>query len=161
MWWTGKPTIDNEIDAVPMKIRMLRALPVEEKRYLRLMGLVLFPCVMSNSPTKYEQFFVWLVTNHGVISTSMRDMFSAGGTGTIRAQEMEFTRVPRVLMHIYENSSEIALILENVDESILHDTWKEDTIKKDRLEQWICKILALGDFPNHDVNKILRAIFNK
>jgi hypothetical protein len=161
LWWTGKPTIDNEIDALPMKIRMLRALPADEKKHLRVMGLVLFPCVTSNSPTKYEQFSVWLATNRGVISTSMRDMFSAGGTGTIKAQGMEFIRVPKVLMHVYENCNEITRILENADESILHDTWKEDIISKDRLGQWIGKVVAVGDFPNHDVGKLLRAIFKK
>ena len=59
-----------------------------EKQELVAQGFALFPEMFSNSRNKYERFTLWLVANHGVISSSMRDPFSAGGQAELEIMEV-------------------------------------------------------------------------
>lgn len=76
LWWVnGEEATEGN---APAKIRMWKTLSKEEREELIAQGFALFPELFSNSPDKYERFTLWLVANHGVVSSSMRDPFSAG-----------------------------------------------------------------------------------
>lgn len=161
LWWTGRATQDEHIDAAPMKIRLWRTLTAEEKRELMILGFAYFPDLLSNSSTKYERFSLWLAAKHGVVSTSTRDSFSAGGQGEIKTVDMRFNKVPRVLMNIYENSAAIAMNILNTDESVLRETWRVSKVSDDRIGQWIDCISNLCSLQNYSVREILNAVFNR
>jgi len=95
LWWTGKITKDEQTEAAPMKIRLWRTLSTDEKRKLVTTGLVLFPDMLSETSTRYERFSLWLVAKHGVVSTSLRDSFSAGGQDTLITENDVFDNIPR------------------------------------------------------------------
>ncbi|GHU43196.1 hypothetical protein FACS1894111_08400 [Clostridia bacterium] len=161
LWWTGSATQTEQPASVPMKIRLWRTLSAEEKKELSNIGLALFPDLLSNSSTKYEGFSLWLVGTYGVISTSVRDSFSAGGQGTIRTDVGIFDKVPHVLLNIQKNSTQIALNILNADESVLEETWRTNKISSDRIGQWIEIVSMLCSLQNHSIHTVLNAIFGR
>jgi hypothetical protein len=161
LWWTGDTTTDEKSVSFPMKIRFWSTLSVEEKKELESTGFALFPDLLSNSNTKYESFALWLATNHGVISTSLRDIFSAGGQGDITIQSDNFDRVPRILVNVYKNHADISQIILNTDKSVLCETWCVKEINDDRISQWIDCASRVCTLQNHDVKVILNTIFKE
>jgi len=159
LWWTGKATKDEHIEVDSMKIRLWRTLSTEEKRELMASGFAYFPVLLSNSSTKYEQLSLWLMIQYNVISTSMRDSFSAGGRGEIPTASGRVEKVPRAILNIFENRAAIASYILNTDESILRETWRVKRIDNDRIGQWI----DLCTSRNHNSNccRWLNSIFSR
>jgi len=157
LWWTGKISKEEQIQSVPIKIRLWNTLSREEKANLKILGLALFPELTSNSNTKYENYSLWLVANHSVISTSTRDSFSAGGQVNIGS----FKKLPKIFKHINDNSKLIEKIILETDESILCDTWKVKKISKNRLEQWIDLISKYCVLNKYEINIVMNFIFNR
>ena len=159
LWWTGAPKLAGEFE-LPMKMRFLRTLDSVEKLQLMIRGLALFPSVLSSTGgTKYEQFTMWLIKNYGVISPSMRDLFSAGGRGTIYERDYTFTEIPRVIMNVFLNNISIMNIIEKTDQRILMETWGVDLIEDDRIGQWIDLVSSVCSLENYGIKKVLNVIF--
>jgi len=161
LWWTGSDIKDDRQKEMPMKIRLLNTLPAEEKLDFTVTGLALFPDVTGNSTTKYGRFSIWLVTNHSVVSTSTRDLFSAGGQGNIKSNNGTYKNIPRVIMNINDNKDSIKNIIENTDKSILLETWDVENIEPDRLGQWIKLICENCKLEDNDIQSVLKAIFDR
>jgi len=161
LWWIGKVSKDDPIEAAPMKIRIMRTLTMNEKQMFRKDGLILFPELTGNSSIKYERFSLWLAAKYGVISTSTRDLFSAGGQGIIDIKNKVYKKIPRVLLYINEYKDYISMNINNINESILCETWNVRKIEKDRLGQWIDLISKCCVIENHNTNEVMNAIFNR
>ena len=162
LWWTGKSSQHEQLDeSTFMKIRLFNTLPTEEKDKIRNIGLSLFPDVLSASNKKYERFALWLAANHRVISTSTRDIFSAGGRRNVYVSvgSEVAAEVPRIIAHICENSTEIAMNIFNTAESVLCETWCVGKIGDDRIEQWIDCVANLCSIQNVSVRTILNRYF--
>lgn len=137
LWWTGKAAHDEYIKAVPMKLRLWKTLTAEERLALIIAGFAYFPDLLSSSSTKYERFSLWLAANRGIVSTSMRDSFSAGGQGEIKNANVCFDKVSRTIMNVYDNSAGIAENILTADETVLRETWRVHQVNGDRVGQWI------------------------
>jgi len=163
LWWTGKiikDEQDEQIEVAPKKIRLWTTLSAEEKLELTAKGLAFFPELTGNSSTKYENFTLWLMAHYGVISTSTRDIFSAGGQGTIILNNKNYENIPRVIMNINDNIDSIKKIIENTEESILRETWDVENIEKDRLGQWINLVSNYCKHKTNDILSVMKDIFN-
>ena len=161
LWWTGKAAHEEQVEAVPMKIRLWRTLSIEEKQAIRCTGIALFPDLLSSSSAKYERFSMWLAATHGIVSTSTRDTFSAGGQGTIITSANRFEKVPRILLNVHENSAAISHQILTVDESVLRDTWRVRKLSDDRIGQWIDTAADMGVLKDHNIRTVLSSIFNR
>ena len=157
LWWTGRNAKDEQLQSVPIKIRLWKTLSQDEKLYFTVTGLVLFPELTSNSTTKYEKFTLWLVVNHSIINRSTRDSFSAGG----KVDVGPFKNLPKIFEHISENSSLIYKILTLTEESVICETWKTKNINKERLGQWIDLISKNCVLEKHDITRVMKYIFNR
>ena len=157
LWWTGKVTKDEQVQSVPIKIRLWKTLSQDEKLYFIVTGLALFPELTSNSTRKYENFTLWLAANHSIINTSTRDSFSAGGKVDIGP----FKKLPKIFEHINENFNLIDKIITFSEESVLCETWKVKNINKERLGQWIDLISNNCVLEKHDIIKVMKFIFNR
>lgn len=79
-WWIG----DEESEAsVPMTIRFLNDLSLEEKKQITVRMFILFPELFSNQgKTKYKRAALWLCSRQALICSNIRDFFTAGGQVT-------------------------------------------------------------------------------
>jgi hypothetical protein len=119
LWWAG----DSPEEASPFKLRIWGTLSQQEKRELTVCAYALFPELLSSSASKYSRASMWLAAQHGVVSTSMRDSFSAGGRASIVTDSGTFENLPRVFANINELSSLIALKILQTDKAVLCETW--------------------------------------
>lgn len=95
LWWVNGEEHKEEETPVPPKIRLWKTLSPEERDDMIAQGFALFPEMFGKSQNKYERFTLWLVANHGVVSTSMRDNFSAGGKVDLEIDGTTYKGVPR------------------------------------------------------------------
>jgi hypothetical protein len=166
LWWIDNTGTDTEASH-SMKVKLWRTLSSQTKRDFMVKGFAYFPEVMGNgsSTKKYERFTLWLVSNHGIVSTSMRDSFSAGGRGEIELAVDPFDRmeVSRAVLNISKNSINIAACILNANEKMLCETWRVDKVHEDRMGQWI----DLCASHNHcipekqEIQTALSSIFNR
>lgn len=119
------------ISQSPM-ITMISSLSKDEYALLVAEGIILFPAMISsNSRTKYEGFTMWMASEKGIVSSNVRDIFSAGGR-----VEIDGISYPGIMKIIQKYNSQIKTLIDTVPESALSYYWKSD-IHQNRLEQWI------------------------
>jgi len=159
LWWTGSSSYVEKSAGVPVKIRLWNTLDLEQKNELKLLGFIQFPELLSSSSDKYHNFSLWLAATHGVISTSIRDSFSAGGQTDLNIRGIPFKKVSRALAQIYENRDYISSLIEIIDETVLEQTWKVSRINGSRIKQWIRIINSLKKLTDEKTVSILEAIF--
>lgn len=158
LWWiNGEDATSGE---APAKIRMWKTLSKEERDDLVAQGFALFPEVFSNSPNKYERFTLWLVANHGVISSSMRDPFSAGGQFDLDINGNHYERLPQKYCQLFETREKVRELVLETDISVLTETWN---MKKftNRMKSWISVVVKQAEKEKFDVEGLLEDMFEE
>ena len=107
-----------------------------EQAKLRVSALALFPELLGDSPRRFDKLTLWLATVRNIVSPSLRDFFLVRGRVTIPNLE-KFGEVPRILLFIDENKTDIISYINNVGEVVLSESWGVSEIEKDRIGQWI------------------------
>ena len=160
LWWTS----DNLSEEVaPPKVRHWKVIDKDEKAMLLAQAYVLFPEIILGSPRdKYDRFALWLATKHGVINTSLRDDFSAGGQQKIIMQDGSSYMISAVIKRMENSIKAIKIFLLEIPEDMLSIFW-DCRISRDRVSQWKTLVLSYGarklDFSK--VSNILTAIINE
>lgn len=133
-----------------MKVRLWRSISIEEKKSLVRAGFAFFPIILSESNIKYEQFSLWLAARFGIISTSLRDSFSAGGKETVLLNGKTY-KIKQAQFKILQNRLEIMGLIYSADESFLQTSWNVPKIESDRLGQWIEIVSSYSDNPLKEI----------
>ena len=118
-WWIG----DEESEAsVPMTIRFLNDLSLEEKKQITVRMFILFPELFSNQgKTKYKRAALWLCSRQALICSNNRDFFTAGGQVTeIGTYHFDHT-VPQILKRLYDSKDEVIALLSHPDKALADD----------------------------------------
>lgn len=153
LWWIDggdNPIFDNSYTAAGnIKVRLWRTLSGEEKKSLVNAGFAFFPQLLGDSHDKYEAFSLWLVARFGIVSTSLRDSFSAGGQETISLRDGEHT-VSQAKHKVYQNRSDIIRIINSADEPFLRSSWNVGHIASDRIGQWIDIVSSFSGNPEDE-----------
>lgn len=160
LWWVnGKDAAEGD---APVKMRMWKTLSKEEREELIAQGFVLFPELFGNSPNKYERFTLWLVANHGVISASMRDPFSAGGQIDLKVNGNLYEHLPQKYGHLKENRKRVEEIVMSLDDSTLSFTWNTaEKSYEDRMAQWIYLVTKEAESEKFNVGQFLEDLFGE
>ena len=169
LWWTGRASQKEDNHAVPMKIRLMRTLAATEKKDILALALAYFPEILGNANTKYERYVLWLAATQGIISTSTRDMFSAGGQGSIvieggkSHEPIIIDKMPRKIINAFENRLAIFNALYSINTHELQEMWKVDEIEQDPVRQWLRLAISyslLEPTPeNEEYNKKIHYLF--
>lgn len=110
-WWLAEST--------PAAIRMFSDLDREEQ--LKLLGYCFahFPEVFSSSSNKFSRCAMWLVAEHSIVSSSLRDNFSAGG----RFEYLDFGRIPRIYKTLEDCREYVLQALDDATVEELYEDW--------------------------------------
>ncbi len=140
-WWLGEDRI------APAIIRMFGTLSQSEKDELISYCFVHFPEVLSSSQKKYYRSAFWLTLERSVVSTSLRDNFSASGRVDLTLPRHSYLRVPRICQTLRDHRRHVLAALRDAsDESLLRD-WAPlmdlEAIPEDRVHAWV-EISALA-----------------
>ena len=158
MWWVnGEDATGGE---TPAKIRMWKTLSKPEREELIAQGFALFPELFSNSPNKYERFTLWLVANHGVVSSSMRDPFSAGGQIDFEVNGRLYNHLPKKYGQLAASKDRVEEIVMTIDDKTLTATWHVDSADfQNRMKYWIALVAKSAETENFDVEQFLEDLF--
>lgn len=139
LWWTGSQGNPEENTSAPMTVRLSGKLSKEERDVFVAQGFAFFPSIFSSGSKKYENFFLWLATNHGVLAS--RDFFTAGGCKDMTIGKLTFSKVPRKLINLYVHRRAVLASINEASDELLCETWGVSDLRSSRLEQWIQIVL--------------------
>ena len=145
-WWIGDG--DSET-SVPMTIRFLNDLPIEEKRQMTVRMFILFPEIFSISGNvKYKRAALWLCSRHALVCSNIRDFFTAGGqVQELGAEQLEHA-VPQIIKKLFDNREDILALLSHPDEALMDDIdelWSLECAPKYYVDCWMNMMQAVFD----------------
>lgn len=92
---------------------------------IRAIGILFtrFPEVFSNSPQKFHRSIMWLVTDRGVVSPSLRDNFTAGGHMDIVLGNRTYKDPVRIFHNLHDYREWVIKSLEEASADELKEDW--------------------------------------
>jgi len=106
LWWIDD-NVEREFDPI---IKSLSSLQIGERDEIIADIFVNCPEIFSNSNKKYEGALSFMVSKYGIISTNIRDSFSAGGKVEIRIDN-ETVLVPQIVKRMMDIAHTIHAIV--------------------------------------------------
>lgn len=163
LWWASESDELAE-ETVPFTVKLFSVLDKEEKDSLRVLLTVFFPSILGNGQSKYDNPSLWLLTHKGIISTHIRDEFSAGGKVDLPTKYGVLVKMPAVFGRIDKHRNLIKETLEFSSVQSLSETWNVRVEESNRLEQWIdlcSQAFACGNQSEYEKSKsVLNTIFS-
>ena len=129
LWWMDTRQ-QEEHNMLPV-VKLWTNLEKEERHRLRVEAFVRFPEILGSSSKKFNQLASWLITRQGIIDTSLRDRFSAGGKEDLLIAGTCYAQCPKILALFYRLLPEI---LRHISEAKIQDIslyWKVIPVKND------------------------------
>lgn len=145
-WWLAEST--------PAAIRMFANLSAQEQSELLGYCFAHFPEVFSNSPQKFQRSAMWLVTDRSVVSSSLRDSFTAGGRFDISLHGATYENLPQIFNNLRNYRAALINTLEDAFADDLRDDWDypwtlQDSLE-DKMKAWLS--VASSKFTSKSVN---------
>jgi hypothetical protein len=130
-WWSGDEDSSNK-----MIVRLWNHLDNSERMSYRVKGFCLFPELLGNRQDKFNRFAVWLATKESIVCPNVRDIYTAGGTGSIELNGKTYPTQPRVFIHLDNDIDEVRSELPKIDTKLLAEYWGEECISEALFSQW-------------------------
>ena len=117
-WWIGSDTSTTLFEPPTLQenglIRMWDIIDTPTQEYLKACAYILFPEILGGGTTKYQRLALWLCSRYSIISTSLRDKFSAGGRGNIHVNEkLKWGNKPKMICNLLIQIDTIKKVFEN------------------------------------------------
>lgn len=151
LWWLPDDKT-NEGDDSKLVIRLFNEIPVALRNTIKAKAVIFFPeLFLEKSPKKYLNVSKWLAAEFGVVSHSLRDIFSAGGKFKVFLDGQEFI-LPRIfsLLDIQRNDIKDLFNILDTDELLAH--WPKSHKQEDLLLRWIDLVISYATKSNQ-INK--------
>ena len=138
LWWMEdhEEQSSERLDASSAKVRLWKTLEQNEKQKLIILGYAFFPEILGSNQDKYDNLSLWLVSKYGIVLTSMRDSFSAGGKVYITVNGIS-QQVSRSVYNLFDNFQQIKRQILIASNDTLKDVWNVSAVKHDRIKQWV------------------------
>lgn len=136
-WWMDP---GDEVDAtLSPTVTLWSNLSEEKQNRFRNEAMARFPEIFGRSQTKYQNFATWLAARHGVVDSSLRDRFTAGGQQTIVINDVAYHKIPRIFYYLQKNAKEIIDIVSNLTIDEVRHYWdlKEYIKSKELVDTWV------------------------
>jgi len=134
LWWFG----DEQDHTIPVNLRLYRNLSTSEKTQMRAEAALMCPEIFqgSRARSKYDGIAAYLLTQHGVLASNVRDMFSAGSVaGKERGGDY-------ILRSVTSNISAIREAASELDEALFVEYWGAACAPENRMARWFALIDA-------------------
>ena len=131
-WWMSN---DGDETFSPM-VKLFSNLDWDEKNLLINSAMAFFPEVFGNTTAKYQRVASWLAARHGVVDSSLRDRFTAGGKVEIIVNNKTYKGLPRIFKNLSDNIQKVAKIIETTDLEDLRHYWGVYNTYEPRFDQW-------------------------
>lgn len=113
---------------------------------------------------KYSRFALWLVTQKGVVATSLRDIFTAGGRMNIETANNVWENQPQIFYKLAEVKNEIVAEINGANIEWIREFWGHDADAHHditRIEQWIHLVVDNVTGNTRETKEMLQNIFHQ
>ncbi len=131
IWWLDQ----EESVSKDLIIKLWNNLNIETKRQYMIKSMILFPDIFSNRPDKFNKLAVWLVNFESIVCPNVRDVFTAGGQGTITWNNENYTNIPKIVIKLTDSLEQIKIHLDNFSPEILEYHWQKSIT--DKFKDWL------------------------
>ncbi|WNS82196.1 hypothetical protein RRU94_15730 [Domibacillus sp. DTU_2020_1001157_1_SI_ALB_TIR_016] len=125
LWWLD----ETEDEGFSPKIKDFRDLTSSQRSRYLIEAMVLFPEVFSNESSKYLNTSLYFLKEHQLISSSLRDSFSAGGREALLISG-ETVNVPQAYKKLYDSAEGILYLFKTIDLGKLLEYWEEKGVRE-------------------------------
>ena len=155
-WWMDS----GETPEVLLKptVSLWSNLSTAEQIVLRNEAMARFPEIFGRSGTKYQNLASWLAARHGVVDSSLRDRFSAGGKVELEVGNRLYRKLPRVFLHLKNNASEIIEAVKRIPPDEAKYYWDlpfEPTNNENKILEWSKKLVSYSNQQFYDSEKFI------
>src|SRR3989338_6476072 len=114
-------------------------LPEDKQNLYRNETIARFPEIFGRSRTKYQNLAVWLAARYGVVDSSLRDRFTAGGQKDIEVNGVKYKKMPRIFGYLKDNAKEVIDIVSGLSVEDVKHYWDLDQYlnKEDLIGKWV------------------------
>ncbi|MBD3329353.1 hypothetical protein GF357_02560 [Candidatus Dojkabacteria bacterium] len=140
LWWVDGDHEEDQEQGQNLIIKNYSSLSQEEKELFLLEVFILFPEVFASSnPDKYTRIGAFLLQRFGALSSSLRDIFSAGGQVDLSIGGKK-SKYPRVLGKLNENSDRIMELISTIPAELFNTYWSKFNHSEDLIKQWFREV---------------------
>ncbi len=154
-WWMDS----GETPEVLLKptVSLWSNLSVEEQVFLRNEAMARFPEIFGRSSSKYQNLASWLAARHGIVDSSLRDRFSAGGKVDLEVGKNVYKSLPRVFLHLKNNASEIIVAVKKIapEEAKYYWDLPFEPTNDQIISEWTKKIISFSSQLVYDSEKFI------
>jgi hypothetical protein len=133
LWWIDQDNTQSS----NLVIKTWSNLTASEKQAMKTKAMAFFPELFSNRIEKFARFSVWLITREGIVCPNVRDLFTAGGKGTIIIDSKTYEKVPRIFLNLFHNLESIIKVINQTPNIELTEYWGIETTDDNKIENWI------------------------
>ena len=151
LWWLPHNEYE-EADDSRLAIKLFSEIETELKDTIICQAVIYFPeLFLKKSSKKYQRVAKWLAAEYGVVSHSLRDMFSAGGKIRVKIDSNEFS-IPRIFNILVSQRNKIHNLFNEIDIELLSEHWQPDLYNQyNALQRWI-KLVSYYATTSHSVD---------
>ncbi len=133
-WW-----MEDSNNVLKPTIRIFSNLEKEEKKSLKVEAMALFPEIFGNDSTKYQRVAGWLASRYGIVDSSLRDRFTAGGRENLVIANNSYPEIPRIFVNLYNNIDQVINNIECRSIDDLRYYWNFEALSEmdNKIDVWI------------------------
>lgn len=140
-WWMDSG--DSTENVFKPTVTIWSNLDRHEQRNFRNEAIARFPEIFGNSSAKYQRLAAWLAARHGVVDSSLRDRFTAGGKVDLDVAGVLYRRLPKIFQYLKDNCSQIIELVKNLppEDAKYHWDLKKEPADCDKIDIWTEKLI--------------------
>ena len=136
-WWMGS---EDDVEAtLSPTVTLWSNLSENKQNLFRNEAMARFPEIFGRSQTKYQNLAAWLAARHGVVDSSLRDRFTAGGQQEIEINGTVYRSIPKIFYYLQNNAKEIIDLVSSLSVEEIRHYWDfKGYLRKDELvDKWV------------------------
>lgn len=137
LWWVND-NLDDSSAPTPV-IKFFSSLSREEKDRIKAEIFVYVPEILSSSSTKFNRVAAYLASAYGVISSNLRDHFTAGGQVEINIAGKPL-RIPQIVSEALRLKPLIDDVLKYETQESLANRWLRKVDEIDPKQAWLNEV---------------------
>ena len=140
-WWMGS---EDDVEAtLSPTVTLWGNLSENKQNLFRNEAMARFPEIFGRSQTKYQNFAAWLAARHGVVDSSLRDRFTAGGQQEIEINGNVYRNIPKIFYYLQSNAKEIIGLVSSLSVEEIRHYWDfKGYLRKDELvDKWVQSVI--------------------
>lgn len=155
-WWMDSG--DTPEVLLKPTVSLWSNLSSEEQLRLRNDAIARFPEIFGKSSSKYQNLASWLAARHGIVDSSLRDRFSAGGKVNLEVGNRQYHQLPRVFSHLQSNANEILEAVKKLSPEEAKYYWDlpfEPTTTENKILEWSKKLIFYSNQQFYEAEKFI------